>query len=110
MPSVEQFLTAFGLVRGSSIDGYTIISATGTEESISRYREYRYNFTLELASVGYSNIENLLAAFKNITSRVLSVMAVRNYYNCSIEPVTKDNLTVDSVGHVTVRLIGHGIR
>ena len=110
MPSTGQFLSGFGLVPGGRIDGYVIISSTGTEESISRYRKYRYEFTVELASIGYSNVDNLLSAMSQITSQIRSIFATRNYYNCSIEPVKRNNLMVDSVGHVTMKLIGYGTR
>lgn len=110
MPSTEQLLVAFGLNRGARVDGYYITGVFGDEISVRRYHEYKYNIKIEFAAVGYSTPEALIPALWAMISQPRDVFATRNYYNCSFDPISQANVTMEAAGNLSVTLTAHGYR
>lgn len=111
MPDPFDFLAAFGLIRGAVFSGYSIIDVNATHISLRRYHEYKYDISLELKPSLSGDTSQLMASLSFSISQKHNVLATRNYYMCSIDPIVKENVTVDpATGIVRLKLTGHATR
>ncbi len=110
MPDLGQFLSAFGLTVGNTIGGYVITGVTGSEQSITRYREYSYRIIVRLSHIGISDTSQFLPQFNSLIGQRLNVKAIRNYYLCTIDPINSDDIAMDNAGHLSIFLTGHATR
>lgn len=114
MPSVEQFLTAFGLVKGAQADGYILSSATGRESVVSRYHHYTFTFEIVFTKGTTNNInpQELINIMWNVTQgKSLQVMAIKNYYACTFQPFTIEDISATTGEEkVMFKLKGNGVR
>lgn len=110
MPDAASFLAGFGLIQGTQLDGYVLVSAISTHESIKRYQEYRYAITLVFRNMGNGIYDNLFALVHEKISQEHIIYGIRNPYRCVIDAPKQGDITEDDEGTITFHLIGHSYR
>lgn len=110
MPDVAQFLNGFGLIQGSSFDGYILTIATSTHESIKRYQEYKYSITLTFDNQGSGNYNDLFQHVMQLISQQPIIYGIKNPYKCLIDPPNYGDISEDDNKTITFNLIGHSHR
>jgi len=110
MPKAAEFLSGFGFIKGSTIDGYTLVAATSTHESIRQYQEYSYSIVLEFHNNGTGDYLQLFYAVINLVTQQHIIYGVRNPYLCSIDYPNYGDITEQPDGTITFHLIGHSHR
>lgn len=110
MPHAAEFLSGFGLTQGRQVDGYTLVSAHSTHETVTRYREYRYNITLQFKNNGNGNSQQLSSTLSGIISQEHIIYGVRNPYRCTIDPPAHGDIIEEGDKSITVHLLGHSYR
>lgn len=112
MPNLSQIYDAYQLSAGFPLGHYTIQSVTGSEITISRYKEYRYQIELLLTAVNTGEKINVSDVVSSVNSGRLfgrRVLAVRNYYDTYFDPIQNSDVHVDG-DKVVVVLTGHATR
>jgi hypothetical protein len=110
MPHAAEFLSGFGLIQGHQVDGYTLISAHSTHESISRYQEYKYKITLQFRNDGSGDYNKLFYSLSAIIGQEHIIYGVRNPYRCVIDPPQHGDIIEEPDRSITVHLLGHSYR
>lgn len=121
MPNAAEFLSGFNFVKGTRIDGYTLVDATSTHESIKRYNEYRYNIILtfskdlKVPGILFTNLGN--GSYQYLFDEIMKLIAqehiiygVRNPYRCMIDFPKYGDILEDDNGTITFNLVGHSHR
>lgn len=93
MPNSEQFLSGFGLIPGLELEGYELVKASSTHETIVRYKSYKYRISLIFVK-NYldSDINDFLDALDRKTDGTKRIKAIRNFYNCRIDEISEKNV------------------
>ncbi len=108
MPVPSDFLHGFGFSQDLTVGGYTLTSANATHETVKQYQVYQYHITLIFTPSGKSDYEKLVTTVKHLAAQKHTIKATRNYYDCTIDPVT--NVNKGANGIVTFHLVGHATR
>jgi len=111
MPEPQQFLAGFGLTSGKQVDGFTIKSASASHHVIRQYHEYSYDINLVLTKAAgqVGDVHTLLLALDLMTRGERQIMAIRNYYTCTIESPMESDVVVSGTEY-QVHLRGHSYR
>ena len=111
MPDPQQFLAGFNLTQGHQVDGFTIKTATASHHAIRQYHEYSYDISLFVTkkSGQVGDTHTLLLALDMMTRGERQIMAVRNYYTCSIETPHESDIVSEGDGY-RITLRGHSYR
>jgi len=92
MPELHNYLTAFGLTDGTVIAGYRLHLHDAYEETVVRYREYRYHGVLDFYPGTDANIQSLYDYFTHLINLTIQIYGKRDPYDCtlSINTITID--------------------
>jgi hypothetical protein len=105
MPDPKDFLRAFGLTKGSTINNYRLIEVSATHHQIIRYREYEYD--IHLVYQGNGDYDLFGREFDSILDRDEVVNShYGNPYRCWVE-ITDEQKTGD---RIEIHLTGHSTR
>lgn len=110
MPDANQFLQAFGFIPNSYMAGYILTTATSTHRVIRQYHEYGYDITLHFIKHNATDYNQLINILAQICNQVHDVKAIRNYYRCSIDPLTLNDILLYNNGDLSFHLTGHAYR
>lgn len=113
MPSEEEFLEGFGLVRGTDYGGYFLVDSKSTHQQVKLYAEYVYHITLVFRT--HNNRDNVTAFHTMINklqeqiSKMHIMSGIKNPYKCIIEPMTQENISISN-NDIIIRLVGRAHR
>jgi hypothetical protein len=109
MPAAAAFLSGFGLNQGSNFAGFTLISATSTHETITRYHDYSYRITLVFR--GHGTYENLFwAVMDKIRDHREILSDYGNPYDCWVDYPQQGDIQQNADGSYIFHLLGHSHR
>jgi dTDP-4-dehydrorhamnose reductase len=107
MPHAADFVAGFGFHNNTSMAGYTLVSASADESTVSRYHEYHY--VVRLVFKGRGNYNELVRTVSNQIAQPRTIYGVRNPYSCSIESIRPADVQQTGDG-VVFQLVGHAYR
>lgn len=110
MPHFDKFIHGFGLTYGLTLGDYRLTSVEGSEQSVKRYREYKYPITLTFTKITSKpgNTLNLLTDLRaQISKSRVIYTSYGNPYQCTIENPHIESL---SGNKVVITMLGHAHR
>lgn len=110
MPNDHEFLSGFGLIKGVQVDGYELIEAESTHQTIKRYQEYEYQVDLTFENLGIGSYNDLYRELSSMLSGERTIYGVRNPYRCIIDPIQNYNVFENPDKTITFELTGHSYR
>ena len=106
MPTLSEYLQGFNIHQGLIIQGYILSQIMGTEHSVTRYREYKYDITLIFEPHQlHTKPQNLIQGLDAYTNSPKIVYTeYGNPYQCNfgqpyIAHISSDVVIIKTVGH-----------
>lgn len=109
MPDASAFLKGFGFIKGCTFDGYILINATSTHETIRQYQEYKYSITLTFKNAG-GDYQTLFDSVMSVITQEHIIYGIRNPYRCIIDTPNYGDITEDDDNTIVFHLTGHSYR
>lgn len=110
MPDTTQFLQGFGLDRNEMFGGYILVDIQSSHQTITRYREYRYDIIVRFTNESHGTPYRLLESIRlKLSGNRIINSSYGNPYLCNIDPPIESNFTGD-INNITVTLTGHSYR
>lgn len=111
MPKIEEFVAAFGLIKGNIFSDYRLNTVRGSEEAVKRYHEYKFNITLIFEPLNKNaQYNDLYDALANRLEIEHIVYGIKNPYRSIIDLPKYGDIYENPAGEIIFKLTGHAYR